>query len=109
MTVKAVAEKLNLTPVCEGDCETKEVTGCHIGDLLSLVMSKAQAGDAWITIQTNVNVPAVASLTDSAMVILAEGVQLDDAAKARSKQQEICIYSSDKSAFELACLIKDCL
>lgn len=109
MTVKEIAEKLNLTPVCEGDCESKEVVGCHIGDLLSLVMSKAQAGDAWITIQTNVNVPAVAALTDAAMVILAEGVELDNAAKARATQQDICVYSSCKSAFQLACEIKDCL
>lgn len=109
MTVKEVAEKLNLTPLCEGECDTRVVTGCHIGDLLSLVMSKAQAGDAWITIQGNINVPAVASLTDAAMVILAEGIQLDDAAKKRAEDQGISIYSSDKSAFWLACLIKECL
>lgn len=109
MTVKDVAKKLNLTPVCEGECDTKEVTGCHIGDLLSLVMSKAQTGDAWITIQGNINVPAVASLTDVAMVILAEGIKLDDAAKMRAVQEEICIYSSEKSAFQLACAIKECL
>ena len=109
MTVKDVAKKLNLTPVCEGECDTKEVTGCHIGDLLSLVMSKAQTGDAWITIQGNINVPAVASLTDAAMVILAEGIKLDDAAKMRAVQEEICIYSSEKSAFQLACAIKECL
>ena len=109
MTVKEIAEKLKLTPVCEADCESKEVTGCHIGDLLSLVMSKAQTGDAWITIQGNINVPAVAALTDTAMVILAEGIQLDDAAKKRAEDQGISIYSSDKSAFQLACEIKDCL
>ena len=109
MTVKEIAEKLNLTPVCGEDCETEEVTGCHIGDLLSLVMSKAQAGDAWITIQANVNVPAVAALTDAAMVIIAEGIELDELAKTRAEQQDICIYSSDKSAFALACLIKECL
>ena len=109
MTVREVSEKLGLTPVCEGECDTKEVKGCHIGDLLSLVMSKAQSGDVWITIQGNVNVPAVASLTDAAMVILAEGVKLDDAAKMRAEQEEICIYSSEKSAFWLACKIKECL
>ena len=109
MTVKEVAEKLALTPVCEGECDSKEVTGCHIGDLLSLVMSKAQAGDAWITIQGNINVPAVASLTDCAMVILAEGIKLDDAAKKRAEEQQISVYASEKSAFEIACEIKECL
>lgn len=109
MTVKEVAEKLNLVQVSEGAYADREVTGCHIGDLLSLVMSKAQSGDAWITIQGNINVPAVASLTDAAMVILAEGIKLDDAAKMRSEEQEISVYASEKSAFELACEIKECL
>lgn len=109
MTVKEIAEKLTLTPVCTGEREDREVTGCHIGDLLSLVMSRAHSGDAWITIQGNVNVPAVASLTDSAMVIIAEGMKLDEAAKRRAQQEGIPVYSSDKSAFTLAYGIKECL
>lgn len=109
MTVKEIAQKAGLITVNAGEYENREVTGCHIGDLLSLVMSKAKSGDAWITIQGNINVPAVASLTDAAMVIIAEGIELDDMAKQRAIDQDICIYSSDKSAFELACEIKECL
>ena len=108
MTVKEVAQKLSLTPLCDDTAE-REVTGCHIGDLLSLVMSKAQSGDAWITIQGNINVPAVASLTDSAMVIIAENMQLDPQAKKRAESEGIPIYLSEKSAFELASEIKECL
>lgn len=108
MTVNEIAQKLSLTPICTGD-GGREVTGCHIGDLLSLVMSKAQASDAWITIQGNINVPAVASLTDCAMVILAEGMKLDENAQKRALQEGIAVYSSHKSAFELACGIKECL
>ncbi|MBQ8807685.1 MAG: hypothetical protein IJZ81_00075, partial [Clostridia bacterium] len=77
--------------------------------LLSLVMSKAQAGDAWITIQGNINVPAVASLTDASMVILAENMKLDAAALSRVKGEGIPVYCSEKSAFLLACEIKECL
>lgn len=108
MTVKEIAARLALAPICVGDDE-KCVTGCHIGDLLSLVMSKAQSGDAWITIQGNINVPAVASLTECAMVIVAEGMKLDENAQKRAEQEGIAIYSSPESAFELACKIKECL
>lgn len=108
MTVNEVAKRLALTPICVGDAE-KCVAGCHIGDLLSLVMSKAQSGDAWITIQGNINVPAVASLTDCAMVIIAEGIKLDENAQNRAEQEGISIYSSPKSAYALACEIKECL
>ena len=109
MTVSDIAKKMQLNEVCAGDNLLREVTGCYIGDLLSLVMSKAQSGDAWITIQTNVNVPAVAALSDCAMVVVAEGMELDENAKKRAQQEGISIYSSPKSAFELAVEIKECL
>ncbi len=108
MTVKEIAQKLSLNTVIEAN-EDACVSGCYIGDLLSLVMSKAQSGDAWITIQGNVNVPAVASLTGTAMVILAEGMALDENARMRAEDEGIAIYSSEKSAYALACEIKECL
>lgn len=109
MTVKEIAQKLSLSPACCAEDEEREVTGCYIGDLLSLVMSKAQSGDAWITIQGNINVPAVASLTDCAMVIIAEGMKLDENAKKRADSEKIPVYYSQKSAFSLASEIKECL
>lgn len=108
MTVKEIAQKLSLNAVVEADSASC-VSGCYIGDLLSLVMSKAQSGDAWITIQGNVNVPAVASLTSVAMVILAEGMTLDENARMRAEEEGISIYSSEKSAYALACGIQRCL
>lgn len=109
MTVKDIAQKLSLTEVSGGENADREIMGCYIGDLLSLVMSKAKAGDAWITVQGNINVPAVASLTDCAMVIIAENMKLDENASKRAEMEEIPVYYSEKSAFEIACGIKECL
>ncbi len=108
MTVKEIAQKLSLNTVVDANGDAS-VSGCYIGDLLSLVMSKAQSGDAWITIQGNVNVPAVASLTGAAMVIIAEGMALDENARLRAEEEGIAIYSSEKSAYALACEIQKCL
>ena len=36
------------------------------------VMGKARAGNVWVTIMSNINVPAVASLSDVSCVIIAE-------------------------------------
>ena len=105
MTVKEIAQKLSLNTIVDANTDTC-VSGCYIGDLLSLVMSKAQSGDAWITIQGNVNVTAVASLTGVAMVILAEGMAFDENAKVRAEEEGIAIYSSEKSALHLACEIQ---
>ena len=75
--------------------------GVYAGDLLSRAMSHVQADNLWITIMTNTNVVAVASLTEAAAVILAEGVTLIPEAAAAAEENGICILSSDLSVYEL--------
>lgn len=55
----------------------REITGAYVGDLLSWVMGKAEEGCVWITIMTNVNVVAVASLRDVSLVLLTENVEIE--------------------------------
>ncbi len=107
MTVAEIGNKLGLTLKCGEDGIDREVTGGYVGDLLSLVMGKAQSGNAWVTIQTNINIMAVASLTDVAMVILAEGLSPDPNTAKRSDMEGIPIYSSEKTAFDIVCELKD--
>jgi len=109
MTVKDISEKLSLSFLAGSEGLEREVTGCHIGDLLSLVMSRLNAGDAWITIQGNINVPAVASLTECAMIIIAEGIKPEEAAVKRCETEGIPIFTSEESAYSLACRIHECL
>jgi predicted HAD superfamily phosphohydrolase YqeG len=82
-----------------------KVTGGYSGDLLSWVMGRAQAGDAWVTIMSNVNVAAVAALTDVACVILAEGVKPDAALLDRAVREELPLLCSKLPAYELCILI----
>lgn len=79
--------------------------GVYAGDLLSRAMSHVEAGNLWLTIMNNVNVIAVASLTEASAVVLAEGVTLMPEAEAAAKEQNICILSSSLSVYELCCLI----
>ncbi len=87
------------TVLPEGD---REVTGVYIGDLLSWVMGKAQSGDAWITIMSNVNVLAVATLTDCACVILSEGVVLEDEIIKTAEDKGINIIYFSGSSYDAA-------
>ena len=77
MTVNELCEKCGFAAVALPDGD-REVTGCYIGDLLSWVMGRAAADNAWITIMSNVNILAVASLADASCIILSEGVTVDD-------------------------------
>ncbi len=100
-TVGALAEKMGLETVVEGD-SARAVTGGYCGDLLSWVMGRAREGDAWITVMGNVNAVAVAVLADAACILLAEDSSLDDEAKERALVQEVPVLRSGKDAFSLA-------
>lgn len=80
----------------------REISGVYIGDLLSWVMGRAKADDAWITIMSNINIVAVASLADVACIILAEGVQLDRAVTETAKSKGVNILSCSMPAYEAA-------
>ncbi|GHV16435.1 hypothetical protein FACS18949_00540 [Clostridia bacterium] len=80
----------------------RDVTGGYCGDLLSWVMGRAGAGQAWVTIMQNVNVAAVAALTDAACVILAEGVSPDDGLAKRAALDDLPLFVSDKAAYEIS-------
>ena len=81
---------------------TREIKGCYVGALLSWVMGRAQAGNAWITIMSNVNVAAVASLADVACVIFAEGVQPDKQAQLAAQLRGINFIATELPEYEAA-------
>ena len=104
MTVNELIEKCGFTPICLPS-PSRTVNGCYIGDLLSWVMGRAQADNAWITIMSNVNIAAVASLTDVSVIILAEGVEPDAGVANTAEQKGINIVSSSFPAFETASML----
>ena len=80
----------------------REIVGVYIGDLLSWVMGRAEMDNAWITIMTNVNVIAVASLADTSCVILAEGVELPGDIVQTAQEKGINVLRSDQPIYETA-------
>ena len=80
----------------------REINGVYIGDLLSWVMGRANEGDAWITIMSNINIIAVASLADTACIILAENVELESNIIETAQSKGINILRTSKSIYEIA-------
>ena len=109
MKVSELVEKLNLDVITSKDYEYRDVLGCYIGDLLSHVMGKAQEGDAWITIMNNINIVAVASLTEAACIILSEGISVDEKIIEKADGEGIVILKSDMTAYQLAVKISELL
>lgn len=101
MTVKELSEKLGFSVAALPEPE-REIGGAYCGDLLSWVMGRAKADDAWITIMTNSNIVAVASLADTACIILSEGVELDQEVKALAEAKGVNILGTEKPIYETA-------
>lgn len=95
-------EQFNAAVMPDGD---REIHGAYIGDLLSWVMGRAQADNAWITIMTNINIVAVAALADVSCIILAEGVEPDANVIETAKAKGINIISTKLPAYEAALLL----
>ena len=74
----------------------------YVCDLLSWAMSHGQADTAWITVQRNLNVVAVATLIDCACVVLAESVMPEDDFLEKAKEENIAVLSTSMTAFQFA-------
>lgn len=105
MTVNELAAMPGFKTVALPDGE-REINNVYIGDLLSWVMGRAKADDAWITIMSNINIVAVASLADVACIILAEGVTLDSTVAETANAKGVNVLTSEQPAYETAMLLK---
>lgn len=80
----------------------REITGPYCCDLLSIAMSRAPQGCAWVTVMGNPNTIAVACLVDAACIILAEGTRLDETASVKAKEQGLAVFCTELPVFEAA-------
>lgn len=103
MTVKQLQEELDLKFLCgEEIADTQNVEGCYCGDLLSWVMSRANANDIWLTVMGNINSIGVAVLADVACIVLTENAALDEDAKKRALENDVIILTTNKNSYQIA-------
>ncbi len=108
MTVNELIEKCGFNAVSLPEPE-REINGCYIGDLLSWVMGRAEADNVWITIMSNINIIAVATLADVCCIILAEGVTVDDEIVKLAGEKGVNILLSDKKTYETAVAVYEAI
>jgi len=104
MTVNELIEKTGFRVIHADDTQT-EVTKVYCCDLLSVAMSRVPEGAAWVTVMSNLNTLAVASLTEAACVIIAEGAAIDENVAAKAKGQNITLLATELPVFDAALLI----
>ena len=91
-------EAQNMTPGVEED---REVSCGYTCDLLSWVMAHGCEGMAWITVQTHMNVVAVAALAEMACVILPESIDMPEAILEKAAEEGLRVLKSPLSAYAI--------
>ncbi|MCF6174563.1 MAG: hypothetical protein L3J71_02225 [Victivallaceae bacterium] len=95
-------EYLNLNQFCCSEYSAeREITAAYCGDLLSDVMGNAPPDSVWFTIQSHLNIVAVAQLRDIAVVVLINGIEPDPQTLDKAKILDITICGSGKTSAEL--------
>jgi len=107
MTVKELVGRLNFKVIAGQQGLDKTVSGVYICDLLSWVMAHAQKGNAWITVQTNINIVAVAVLTEVSCVIIPENISIDQNTINKAEAEGIVLLSSPLTSYEIACHLNE--
>ena len=100
MNVKELAQALGAQLLTSGGAQ-REVTGVYACDLLSRVMSGCEQGNAWITVQTHLNVLAVAEFDEAACIIVPEGITVEAVTAEKAEEQGMAILSSEMTTYEL--------
>ena len=88
----------NMVP--EASLDT-EVTCGYTCDLLSWVMAHGEEGLAWVTVQTHLNVVAVAALSEMACVVLPEEIIMEPESLEKATAEGLSVLTSALTAYEI--------
>lgn len=103
ITVEQLARILELRQLTQLEVSSRPVRNGCVCDLLSWVMTHGEKGAAWITVQTHLNVVAVACLHDFACVIVPEGIQVPELTVRKANEEHMPLLSSTLPAYSLCC------
>lgn len=102
MNILALSEKIEAAILTKEANTAREVSSGYTCDLLSWVMAHGREGMAWITVQTHMNVIAVATLHDMACVIIPEGIKVEADVIEKADEEGICVLASPLTAYEIS-------
>ncbi len=105
MTIQELTTLIDAKNLVEDSDQEATITCGNTCDLLSWVLAHGEEGMAWCTVQSHVNVVAVAVLMDMACVILVENVQPDPPTLQKAVEESLPILSTSLTAYEVCGLL----
>lgn len=102
MKLIEVIENFELNVLNELFEPEREVSGGYTGDLLSDVIANSKKDNLWITMQTHLNIVAVAGLKELTAVIIVMGREVDKDALAKANEEKIMILGTNLTAYQIS-------
>ena len=99
--LKEIIQQLSVQPISSAHRLDRPVTGGYASDLLSCVLKAAKKDWVWITLQSHLNVVAVASLLELAGIIITEGNQPDQETLTRAENEGVVLMVTPKGTFRI--------
>ena len=99
--LQTVIQKLNLETISSVTGVDRPVKGGYASDLLSCVMRGAKKDFLWVTLQSHINVVAVASLANLAGVIITEGNRPSPETIAQAEKEEVILLLTPQNTFSV--------
>lgn len=101
MRVKEFALKTGFQVYATPVALEKEIQGGFSGDLLSWVMGNCEEKNLWITVQTHLNVVAIAALKEISCIVIAQGAQIPQETIKKAMEEDLAIFETNLSAYEV--------
>jgi hypothetical protein len=101
ISLQEIVEKLKLNPLSSVHSLDRQVGGGYASDLLSCAIKAAKRDSVWVTLQSHLNVVAVASLLGLAGVIITEGNQPDQETLTRAENEGVVLMVTSRGTFNV--------
>ena len=80
----------------------REISGGYTGDLLSDVIASTKKNNVWITMQTHVNIIAVANLKELSAIIIVMNRKIDDDTIEKANEEKVTLLRTDKTSYRIS-------
>ena len=101
MNLKQIIRELELKVLVGEEHLEQDVTGGYVSDILSDVLTYAQEGDIWVTIQTHLNIVPISSMKGISAIILPNNRIPDEETLEKAFEEKMPILGSGKNAFQV--------
>lgn len=101
MKLKEIVRALNLEVKAGDELLENEVTGGYASDMLSDVLANSKKGNIWVTLQTHLNIVAVASSKELSGIIIVNGRKPEEEILKKARAEKIPIMISNLSTYNV--------